>query len=107
MPGVAESKEIHVSKALKTGGESDPHVFVYLFERLLHELEHEWELLGYGFTLRESGTKITSLVWVGNVFILADSVAQYDFMVRSLTCHGTQVWLDLEAKIIGDDIGRS
>ena len=73
-----------MTKSLKTGGKSDPDQFVYMFERLLECLEREWAQLGLGFTLKESGHKITSLAWVDNVFLLADDIKTTSWLKASL-----------------------
>ena len=67
VPGVATSFQISMTKGLQTGGRADPNVFVYMFERLLHDLEGEWELLGLGFTLQQSGVRISHVAWVDNL----------------------------------------
>ena len=73
-------------------------------------METEWQLLGLGFTLKETGEQIRSVTWVDNVFILADNIEQYTFMVQSLTSAMLQrfgwVWKDssLELMAIGHEL---
>ena len=85
IPGVAESDEIPMTKALKTGGKAEPNIFVYMFETVLDYLEGEWEQLGIGFHLKSSGKRIASLNFVDNLFLLADNLEQCKFMVTAVT----------------------
>ena len=46
---VASYGPIPFTKALRTGGKTDPDKFVRMFETLVETCLYEWDLLGYGF----------------------------------------------------------
>ena len=45
------------AKALKTGGKTEPDKFVRMLEALIDTCLTEWDVLGYGFNLTDSGRK--------------------------------------------------
>ena len=85
LPGVAKTDPIQMSKALKTGGWKKPDIFVRMFEDVIDEIEGEWEILALFFTLPDTGSRIASVTWVDNCYILADGIEQYKFMAKTLT----------------------
>ena len=82
---VAKTDPIQMTKAMKTGGRREPDIFVRMFDEVLQQLEGEWADLGLGFTLPDSGIKLTSVAWVDMNFILASSLKRYEYMARTLT----------------------
>ena len=85
MPGVATTEPIQMSKALRTGGRSEPLIFARMFDEVLDAMEWEWELLGVGFSLPDTGERIASITWVDNNFLLANDFKEYEFMSSALT----------------------
>ena len=85
VPGIAKTDGINMSKALKTGGRIDPLVFSRMFDEILDQLEGEWDALGVGFALPDSGCRLPSVTWVDNNFLLARSFAEFEFMCKGIT----------------------
>ena len=83
IPGVAKTAPILHSKALKTGGKTDPDRFVRMFEDVIDTCLAEWEILGYGFATRKKGTRIPVASWVDNNFILANTWEEGEFMIQT------------------------
>ena len=84
--GVATTTPFTMSRALRTGNKPDPFIFVRIFEECLAELVGVWEAMGIGFHLKSQDVHITHTLWVDNLFLLAGSLTEYDFMINALTC---------------------
>lgn len=82
---VAAYGPVDMTKALKTGGKTEPDKFVRMFESLVFICLRECDILGYGFQLRESEETIADISWVDNNFILAKNLEEGRFMTDVLT----------------------
>ena len=69
IPGVASVEDILMTKALRTGGKYEPVAFVHMFDSALEALAEEWDVLGLGFKLHQSGELIANVNWVDNIFL--------------------------------------
>ena len=85
VPGVAETEPLTMTKGLRTGGKYEPSVFVRMLDEVMNYLEQEWNLMGLGFHLKNQDVRLTHVVWVDNVFLLAADACQFDFMIRTFS----------------------
>ena len=58
---------------------------VRMFEEALEIMEQEWDILNMGFKLKESNLRISHVLWVDNLFLLADDLEEYRYMVLGIT----------------------
>ncbi|CAK0863583.1 unnamed protein product [Prorocentrum cordatum] len=85
IPGVAQHGPINQTRALRTGGKTDPEKFVMMMDEAMSKCALEWDTMAYGFRLLDSGRQLIEASWVDNVFLLARSWAEADFMTPMLT----------------------
>ena len=69
VPDVATVEDIPFTEAMRTGGKSEPRVFVHMFDAAMESLAAEWEMLVLGFRLYESGDLVANVSWVDNTFL--------------------------------------
>ena len=71
VPDVATTDPFRMSKALRTGGKVEPDIFIRMFEDIISDLEGRWAEMGVGFELKNTGVRMTTLLWVDNFDICA------------------------------------
>ena len=84
---MAETGFLPFTKSLRAGGRYEPHIFVHMLSVVIDQLVPEWELLGFGFTLKESGERITNAIWAdihSCLHPIWNSYEQFLFMARTL-----------------------
>ena len=56
VPGIAQTDQLPMTRALKTGGRIEPMIFARMFDEVWDAVEGEWDVLGWGSSYQTQGS---------------------------------------------------